>query len=146
MFSRWQPGRGQASMSSSAGTRATAGRPSASCLPLQWGCQERFSFLLFLTQGGRSNTIQKRDYTVPKQWGRVCALTFVRCPGDGQGDAANRELSRGDFSYHRRVTGEPTLPQWVTSQGQQVTRAQGFPLRPNLSFKRRRKHVRHKSW
>lgn len=35
---------------------------------------------------------------------------------DGQGDAANRELPRGDFSCHRRVTEEPTLPQWVTSQ------------------------------
>lgn len=48
---------------SSAGTKATRGRPSASCL--HYSCVKHLP--LFLAQRGRAKMKQKRGYTVPKQ-------------------------------------------------------------------------------
>lgn len=86
-------------------TRSTAGRPSASCL--QCTC----SFPLFFTQRGRAKIIQRRDYTVPGQQERSCALTYINCSWDKN---MTWEAKR-DFSCPMHVTNEPTMPQWVTS-------------------------------
>lgn len=66
---------------SSAGTKATRGRPSASCL--HYSCVKHLP--LFLAQRGRAKMKQKRGYTVPKQRERFCALTFIYRSRDGQG-------------------------------------------------------------
>lgn len=137
-------------LSSSVGTRATRGRPSASCL--HYSCAAKH-VPLFLSSSHREEEPKwyRREIIQSQNNGRG----FVSWPsytvrGMVRANAVPWEARR-DFPYARHVTGEPTLPQWVTSQGQKVTWAHGaqavpkFPLRPNLSFKRRQ-DVRHKSW
>lgn len=84
-------------------TRSTAGRPSASCL--QCTC----SFPLFFTQRGRAKIIQRRDYTVPGQQERSCALTYVNCSWDKN----MTWEAKTDFSCPVHVTNEPTMPRWA---------------------------------
>lgn len=137
-------------LSSSGGTRATGHRPSASCL--HYSCAAK-QYPLFLSSSHREEEPKwyRRETVQSQKSGRgFVAWPSYTVHGMVRANAVPWERRR-DLPYPRRVTGEPTLPQWVTSWGQQVTWAQGaravpeFPLRPGLSFKRRREHVRHKS-
>lgn len=127
-------------------TRATGGRFSASCL--QCSAKHFPFFLSFLhreeepiwcrgeirqTQNNGRGFVPWHSYTVP-------------------GTKTMTWEARRDFSCPMHVTDEPTMPQWVTSQEQKVTRAQvaravrDFALKVIFPFKKRREHFRHKTW